>query len=220
VEVARLLLGRNADPNTARTNDSAWTPLFVASLKDHSHVVQLLAVHGASLAQSNGDGSTAYDVATNMGHHPLAGWLAAAADHAPIQIAVGCRLHAEARAALRTGAMGDPTTCTVKQVMQAATGTPWCAGVAMPPVCRATAQLARDAMACWSPERHWLFHAGFRAAVHAVLLVRHRLEPEGAPEHQAPGTRQSHHLPRLPHLPLELWFSVCGQLLRRDWTRI
>ena len=144
-------------------------------------------------------------MATERGHQQLADWLAAAAAHAPIQIAVGCRLHADARSALRTGALGDPTLCTVKDVMQAATGTPlWGAGVAMPPVCRATTLLARDAMACWSPERHWLFHARFRTAVHTFLLVRHRLEQEGAL--------------LLPHLPLELWFSVCGQLLRRHWT--
>ena len=42
----------------------------------------------------------------------------------------------------------------------------------MPPVCRASCQLARDAMAPWSPVRHWLFHKAFRAAVHTVLLVR------------------------------------------------
>ena len=132
------------------------------------------------------------------GHQQLADELAAAAAHAPILNAVGCRLPADARSALRTGALGDPTLCTVKAALQAATGAPlWGVGLAMPPVCRATPQLACDAMACWSPERHWLFHARFRAAVPAFLLVRHRLEQEGTLL-----------LPRLQHLPLELWFLV------------
>ena len=240
VDVARLLLDRNADPNTARTNDgctplyiaskkatwtshgcclaatqtptqqrpSGWTPLGVASHESHQQVVQLLAVHGASLTHADGSGHTAYDVATSRGHQQLADWLAAATAHAPIQIAVGCRLPADARSALRTGNLGDPTLCTVKAVLQAATSAPlWGAGVAMAPVCGATTQLARDAMACWSPERHWLFHARFRAAVHTFLLVRHRLEQEG-----------SLLLSHLPHVPLELWFLVCGQLLRRHWA--
>ena len=43
-------------------------------------------------------------------------------------------------------------------------------------MCRATTRLARDAMACWSPERHWLFHGRVRDAVYTVLLVRNRLE--------------------------------------------
>ena len=214
VEVVRLLLDRNADPNAARISgsntytantDNGATPLYIASQKGHTHVAQLLAVHGASLTIATSNGRTAYDVASRYGRQQLAEWLAAAADHAPIQIAVGCRRHADARSALRTGALGDPTTCMLKSVLQATTSTPmWGAGVAMLPVCRATTLFARDAMACWSPKRHWLFHARFRAAVHAMLLVRHRLAQDAAL--------------LLPHMPLELWFSVCAQLLRRCWV--
>ena len=42
------------------------------------------------------------------------------------QVAVGCRLHAEARSLLRVGALGDPTMCTINQVMTVAMATgPW-----------------------------------------------------------------------------------------------
>ena len=146
------------------------------------------------------------------GHAQLAHWLAAVAGHAPIQIAVGCRLHGEARSLLRSGALGDPTACTVADVMYAATGTAlWGAEIEMRPVCRATTRLARDAMKCWSPTRHWLFHRRFRAAVHTVLRVRYRLvllaEAAGDADEQA-----------FPEAPLEMWLLVCAMLLRRHWA--
>ena len=206
VEAARLLLVHNADPNRA-TSDDGCTGLILASSCGHMSVVQLLAAMGAAVAHVDNDGDTAQQAASIEGHDRLAGWLAAVADHAPIQIAVGCRMHGEARSALRTGALGDPTLCTLKDVMHAATGTGlWGADLELPPVCRATTRLARDAMACWSPERHWLFHGRVRSAVHTVLLVQERLNNTVGVD--AP----------LPYLPGELWSCVCAMLLRRDWT--
>ena len=52
----------------------------------------------------------------------LAHWLTAVADHTPIQIAAGCRLHAEARLLLRRGSIGDPTMHALAEVKQAAYG--------------------------------------------------------------------------------------------------
>jgi hypothetical protein len=122
-------------------------------------------------------------------------------------------MHAEARSLLCTGALGDPTTCRLAEVMQVATGTTaWGTGaVAMPPVCLTTTRLARAAMKCWSPMRHWLFHGRFRAAVHTVLLVHERLgrRPERTSASSSGAT--------LPSLPDELWLLVCAMLLRRDW---
>ena len=94
-----------------------------------------------------------------------------------------CRRHADphqhtAEHVSMLSPLGDPTECTLCEVMDAATGTTaWgTVGVAMPPVCRATTRLARDAMKCWSPERHWLFHGRFREPVHTVLLVQEGCE--------------------------------------------
>ena len=215
--VARLLLGCNADPNKPRTDAGAIgaTPLHVAAQAGHLAVAQLLAVFGANisaLVHYNGKSRPAQQYARKAGHGQLAHWLGAVTGHTPVQIAVGCRLHGEARSALRIGALGDPTLCTAKDVVHAAGTTMWGAGLEMPPVCRATTRFARDAMACWSPERHWLFHADYRAAVHAVLLVRHRLELCM----RAPEVASSSPV-RLPHMPLELWLSVCAMLLRRHW---
>ena len=133
----------------------------------------------------------------------------------PFQIAVGCRLHGEARAALHTGALGDPTLCTRKDAMDAATGTAvWGAGVGRCPRVHATTRLARDAMECWSPERHWLFHG------RCPRGRPHRAACAGAAEQDASRTRaQALMVAWSPvYLPAELWFYVCSMLLRRDWA--
>ena len=214
--MARVLLDCSADPNvvaTGRTTLSGMTALLMACGNGHLPVVQLLIVYGAdsaalALVAECDEHFTAQRIATIRGHATLAHWLVATADHVPAQIAIGCRLHAEAQSALRSGVLGDPTTCTVAQLMQAATNMAlWGTGLGMPPVCSATMKLAHAVVACWSPERHWLYHAGVRSAVCAVLLVRQRLEDRGG----GPGAA-------LPHLPLELWFAVCAMLLRRDWV--
>ena len=77
---------------------------------------------------------------------------------------------------------------------------------APPPVCAATARLARDVVRGWSPTRHWLYHAGFRCAVHTLLLMHERTWRLSAPVEDA-----------LPYLDVELWFLVCGLLRREDF---
>ena len=97
----------------------------------------------------------------------------------------------------------------------------------MLPVCPATCKFARTAMSEWGPSRHWLYHAGFRAAVHTVLLVEERLAQEEAraqrrmqvhgqegsraQQQQQPGTACA------PLLPAELWLLICTCLLRCHW---
>ena len=217
VEVARLLLEHKVDPNAA-THSHGITALHIASQEGHMHVVQLLAVHGADVSYIDNYGKNAQRDADIGGHHQLAVWLTAVADHTPIQIATACRLHADGRSAMRTGVMGDPTTCTAKKVAQAATTTTlWGAGLVMPPVCTATTQFARAAMACWSPERHWLFHGQFREAIRSVLHVKERLHRRAGTGDVGAGTHGNSVL--YPHLPMELWFLLCSMLLRRNWPR-
>ena len=214
VAVVRLLLEHKADPdpNLTTTNDGT-TALHKASKNGHVVVVHLLAVHGAILDHATNHGSTAQQMATLQGHNQLANWLAAVTNHTLFQIAIGCRMHAEARSLLCIGALGDPTRCRLAEVVQVATGTTaWgTGGVAMPPVCPTTTRLARAAMKCWSPVRHWLFHGQFREAVLAVLLVQERLGRRAA------RTSPSSSGATLPSLPDELWLLVCAMLLRRDW---
>ena len=229
VEVVSLLLRRAADPNAATDAPNGLPPLFIAAKQGHLRVVQLLAVYGAArstLFQIGSISCTAQQAAGCLGHSQLAAWLGVTNNQPPIHIAVGWRMHAEAQSALRIGAMSDPTVCTLQDVMHTATSS-WLQGTqfvhpasphvklryashnVLPPTCKATVQLARAAMACWSPERHWLFHPNFRAAVHTVMLVRNRIEAAN----QATAALD----PVFPEAPLEIWFLVCARLLRRHW---
>ena len=132
--------------------------------------------------------------------------------------------------------MADPTMCALADITAAATrAVLWDGPPATydnraditdkgvlpvpptPPFCAETARLARDAMARWSPSLHWLHHRKFRAAVHVVLLVRHRLELQHSNARDRRVTRQSAASAALPLLPPELWFFLCGWLLRRNW---
>ena len=104
--------------------------------------------------------------------------------------------------------------CTVADVTHAAgTAAVWGPTLAMPPMCKDTARFTRDAMACWSPTRHWLFHARVRTAVHTMLLVRQRLEALAEAE---PACDAEESFPL--DAPLEIWFLVCGYFLRRHWA--
>ena len=77
----------------------------------------------------------------------------------------------------------------------------------------------RDAVLRWSPSRHRLYHAGFREAVHTLLLIALRIRscsrvgkrvvgagaaPPGLP-------------PLLPRLPAELWLGVLRYCDRKDF---
>ena len=220
LEVVRRLLAHNADPNKAAPHDGGDTALSAAAEMGHLELVQLLAAHGAALDNTpDFFGETARQTAARRQHTQLADWLGAVADHAPIQIAVGCRLHAEARLALRSGALLDPTFCTLEEVMHAATGAQaWGPAVEVPPVCPATTRFARSAMKFWSPTRHWLFHGRFRAAVHTALLVQARLARLALEDDGADVDASSSSGVRYVYLPDDIWFVVCSMLLRRHWV--
>ena len=218
IGVARLLLRRHADPNQAVAG-THHTPLFIAAGTGHTELAGLLATFGAAVrgpvaiadAAGSGEITDPRCCALASGHDELATWLDVVADWRPIQIAVACRLHSAAREALRTGAIGDPTACALADVKAAAAGGSLGRGLPASPMCRATQRLAADAMACWSPPRHWLHHKRFREAVHTVMLVRQRLDRQG---HAPPrGTAVG-----CPLLPPEMWLCVCAWLLRRHWA--
>jgi hypothetical protein len=202
--VAALLATPGIDVN--KEDKDGATPLHRAAENGHSETMQLLVTFGADMSAENVDGKTPEQCATRRGQDEVALWLRAVATWHPIRIAVACRHHGAARLMLRNGTCSDPTTCSIAEINKAATGTALWPGLPTPPVCTTTRMLARAAMACWSPTRHWLYHRVFRDAVHTVLLVEQRLLPD-----------QNDSPTNLTVLPTELWLHVCAWLLRRHW---
>lgn len=74
------------------------------------------------------------------------------------------------------------------------------------PPCLRTIDFVCAATSGWSPERHWLHHRTFRAAVHAVMLTNERLCRNAESNSSAD-----------PVLPPELWLHLLGFCLRQDW---
>ena len=81
---------------------------------------------------------------------------------------VAFRLPGCATSALRIGAIN--ADCTLAVMADAASSTDLWPG--MKPVCRTTQQFARDAVSCWSPARHSMYHESFRAAILTIMQVR------------------------------------------------
>ena len=79
------------------------------------------------------------------------------------------------RDALRSGAIArDPPATATAAILASAVLPPRHPWLPKLPVCKATVRLAKAAVSPWSPTRHWLYHGGFRAAVHTLLLVSER----------------------------------------------
>ena len=240
-DLARFLLDAGADPNMART-DNGETIIVGAAQKNFTNMVQLLAVFGASLGTGmsfGGQTLTAQLVAEAAGHEALDAWLTMAAHWGPLQVAAACRLHNAAASALRLGCIdpflvgksrgGKGRSCTVARAHLIKVATLTDLWPDMPPVCKATQRLVRAATALWSPERHWLYHWEFRAAVSTVLLVRQRLVDNhhtavarfaavNAGEHGGKSL-DSMQWTADPVLPMEMWLLVCTFLLRGHWVR-
>ena len=139
---------------------------------------------------------------------------------------VACRLDDDAKLALRSGRL-NPFAGRTSLAELVAVGTSQKGGLwtGSPDVDRATCRLVHDAMAPWTPSRHFLFHAGVRSMVRTVLLVEKRLHRRhsdpGNGQESAPRTHS-----RTPNfrtaafvwLPNELWCVICSFFLRTDWA--
>ena len=180
----------------------ARAALRTAASNGHHDVVAVLAFFGA----------TASTVERRA--HPL---LAALHGRHKLEIAAAFRLHGLARRALRSGAIAhDPPTAAAAAILATAgSAEPQAPGLPGLPVCAATARLAKAAGRRWSPERHWLYHGGFRAVVHTLMHVQERgWRLDGAAEDAG-----EEGVADLPYLPAELWFLVCAHLRREDCIR-
>ena len=185
--MVRLLLAFGAALDV-REGVHLLTPFALACVAGQGDVARLLLSSGAGRGCSvRVDGHV-----RASGHGALADWVAATATLSAFCVAAACHLPIAGRLALRRGTACDPTRDSLA------------AAVSLAAPCPATALFVREAMGCWSPERHWLFHPGFRGILHTVLLVQERLSCGGG---------------GLAFMPPELWLSICALMLRRHVDR-
>ena len=95
------------------------------------------------------------------------------------------------------------------------------------PICPETIKFIRKATIGWCPSTHWLHHATFRTAVHAVLTVSERLRGgviEGiagdvgdAGGDSAAGLAGAAQECARAVLPSEIWLHILHFCLRNDW---
>jgi ankyrin repeat protein len=69
IDVVKLLLERNVDPNIK--NKFGRTPLHMAAFWGHDDVVKLLLVRGADPTVKDKDGRTPLDLARERGRHEV-----------------------------------------------------------------------------------------------------------------------------------------------------
>ena len=122
-KITRLLLNRNADPNQART-DTGLSPLMLAAINGHLEVAQLLVVHGGCIcmaARTTTRSPTFGQLAIRKNNLVLARWFGAVHSWHPLRIAVGCRLHADARTVLRLGCPEPMDATAAERVAMAGT---------------------------------------------------------------------------------------------------
>lgn len=93
------------------------------------------------------------------------------------------------------------------------------------PICPETIKFIRKATIGWCPSTHWLHHATFRTAVHAVLMVSERLRGgaiegvagvvggDGAAGLAGPAQECARAV-----LPSEIWLYILHFCLRNDWN--
>lgn len=199
VDVAALLLGLGADPNT-ETLHGPTTPLSlsVKILDDATALamVQLLAMAGANLAHPvAGSAETAAETAARRDKMRTAEWLELVADYSPVQICVSLGRDAELKALLARQEC-DP--------FARAAGTPSLAELAAGtgPLLR----LCREVRSKWAPSRHHLFHPAHRSAVASLMLVSRR-----------DANRRALGWQWLSGIPPEIWLLIAENLGRMGW---
>ena len=215
VGTVKVLLDAGADPHAF-----PMPPLLHGACSaGHLEVVQFLVdtqfvdVHAGCKR-----GLSPMQKAAEAGHLDVVQFLTSrgallSADWPRLKIAIGCRLHVQARAALRLGRI-DPADCValdigVTDLVEIANAPADSLWPGSPGPCPATVQLARAAMGPWSPTRHYLFHSGVRQTVHVMLLIMRSKQKQERVAH-----------PNLPLLPAELWFKVASNFGRKDWAAV
>ena len=123
----------------------------------------------------------------------------------PLRIAAGCRHHALARTAVKLGCI-DPLSSQLSDIVAAASSAEGGLWSDSPAVCAATTTLVHEAMAGWSPARHFLYYRGVRVSIRFLLLAAERLRRQLLSQTAT-----------LPELPTELWLYVCSFPCRKDW---
>ena len=193
--LVRMLLahGGAAEIHYARPEDKL-TALHVAGMSGNLAAAQVLIVYGASIEAEEQFGDTVATLAVAEDQPHVGMWLAAVAGWSPLRIAMGCRLHNDARTALRLGLI-DPDLLLIAEIRAskaAARASPANLGWPNAPrVCPATLKVAIASVKGWGPAQHWLHHSGVRTAVYAVLVVAERLEGQGPPKGAEPGAAEA-----------------------------
>ena len=184
-----------------------------------------LQVCGADPQYRNRDGEDAYDVTLDPGGPPSRcfEFIDAIWDHegeldvdgelyglgpnggsmyTPLEIGAATRLHADARMALKLGLITtkDNALPDLIDLAERPQGALW---ESQPAPCPETRLMVKEAMACWAPARHFLWHSGVRHRVRVMLLVSTRLSAALM----------------LPVLPGELWAFILG-FVRRQHFRV
>lgn len=223
---AQVLLRHGCNPNVAAFDDGS-TPLHFAVRyrTANLNMIQLLVAFGANTAATDLNNRTPKDWAVAKGRANVAAWLDAVEGWSALQVAVGCRFHGDAAAALRHGMISPPEGADDYDAVLATASdfAPWDAA---PAVCRKTVRLACAAYAGWSVSRHWLHHVQQREVVLLVMLIKQRLKNARQhcchEHHNVAGAARvggAHELGppnglQLPWMPPELWFSMLGFVLR------
>lgn len=240
----RLLLRGRGDPNAA-TFDDGSTPLHIAVRwrQDSLNMVQMLAAFGARLDLVDMNNRTAKEWAVAKDRKAVVAWMEAVEGWSSLEVAMGCRLYADAALMLREGIVEPPQDPAGQAaLLSIASQVP--PSEPSRPVCRATVQLARDALRSWSPARHWLHHARHRQTVITVMLTAERLRRRplassqlhphphpiaaSAPATTAPPQQQTSSVLAVYSgsavspivLPPEMWVSILKFVLRSHFPSV
>lgn len=217
-QCVQTLLRAGANPNGNAKCDGFDNPLLALTQQGSTRSVQLLCVYGADQTVRTDDGFTAHDLAVMElpNSHPLTEWLDCTTEHTVLQMAVSLRLADDIRWLLQNG-VADPDEDSSSNLYAAAIKSGAWPGAPAP--CDKTTALVRQAVLGWSPERHWLYHGGFRRNVYVVLACTERNrccsnQPELGRE---VGKRRQRADILLPNLPTENWLIIIGFINRYDW---
>ena len=160
----------------------------------HGRVAELarLADAGGSVAQSDKRRQITLHAAAIYGFLEVVQFLGWAEDKSAIAVLVACRRVDDVKRGLRAGALALGNRVNLIAISE--NDALW---EGAPAVCPTMVQLVRDAVAPWSPERHFLAPPSVRKEIHTMLLVARREPSSDA----------------LIALPQELWHTIFSFLV-------